>query len=410
MTACVVMAFGITGAWAVLQPSVPPPGWALEGLTTEVLVPGSAQAVAAAGDERYAWLLVDRLRFDQRRTTAQELEQALARLTGTGVESGEVAWVAHSDALLRREVEAPPGYLDLKSEILLTLGDPRWEPFLREPADVDWRHVTWGGVGRDGIVALSDPVVVDAVDATWLVPTDTVFGVVSGDEARAYPRRILVVHELVNDSLGGRRIAVPYCTLCGSAIPYVTDGVGELRTSGLLQRSNKLMYDVATESLFDQFLGVGVSGPQRGVALERLNVVVTTWQQWREAHPQTTTLARPPAGDRNLADDPYSGDFLGGRDTAGPIFPVGDRDSALADTVEVLGVQAPTGVAVAFPVDAVDQALMAGRTVQAGGVSLSREGGGLVARPIEGGPILPSHHAFWFAWSQFRADTLLWQG
>ena len=117
-------------------------------------------------------------------------------------------------------------------------------------------------------------------------------------EFRAYPRRIMEVREMVNDTLGGRDLGIPYCTLCGAAQAYFTDqlpaGVERpvLRTSGLLIRSNKVMYDVNTFSVFDTFLGKAVTGPlrDRGVQLKQASVVTTDWGTWKRTHPKTTVL------------------------------------------------------------------------------------------------------------------------
>jgi hypothetical protein len=363
---------------------------------------GSVPAAGSASDVRVAWPLVDLLRFRQDRRNIRDLEDALARLTAEEHDGDQPSWVAYSDLLLRWDVPAPPGYLDYKRAAYLAV-DPDWAPFFDDDADLDWRDVSWGGVFRDQIRALTDPQVTRADEAGWLRPDDVVFAVAVDGEARAYPKRILDVHELVNDTLAGQRIALPYCTLCGAAIAYRTNIGTELRTSGLLQRSNKLAYDVETQSLLDQFAGEFVTGPRRGERLERLAVTTTTWSQWRAAHPTTTVLARPADVDR------YDGDFLGDRDDAGPIFPVGERDARLPAQQPVLGVVSPRGVAVAFPVAEARAALRRGDTVAAGGVALRLDAGGLAARPSDGGPDLPAHEAYWFAWSQFHPGTLLWQ-
>ncbi|MGI8531383.1 MAG: DUF3179 domain-containing (seleno)protein [Geodermatophilaceae bacterium] len=59
----------------------------------------------------------------------------------------------------------------------------------------------------------------------------------------------------------------------------------ELRTPGLLLRSNKLMYDERSESLLDQFSGQALIGPLRAAAgtLQRFTVLMTAWQEWRTA-------------------------------------------------------------------------------------------------------------------------------
>jgi len=104
---------------------------------------------------------------------------------------------------------------------------------------------------------------------------------------------------MVNDTLGGRDLGIPYCTLCGAAQAYFTDqlpnGVERpvLRTSGLLIRSNKVMYDITSYSVMDTFKGTAVTGPllEKGIKLQQASVVTTTWGAWKNAHPKTTVLA-----------------------------------------------------------------------------------------------------------------------
>ena len=259
------------------------------------------------------------------------------------------------------------------------------------------------------IPALDDPGVTPAGEGGWYPDDGIVFGVVVGGDARAYPRNVMETHELVNDRLGGRQISVPYCTLCGSAEAFFTDGLPEglfapiMRTSGLLSRSNKVMYDLLSGSAFDTFTGRAVSGPlwEAGVHLERIPVVTSTWGAWKEAHPGTTIVARDGGIGRVYLDDP-----LGGRDDLGPIFPVGARDPRLEAQEQVLGVILDDGTPVAFPAAAAREALETGTEVELAGVELRLEGDGLIA--VAGGAQIPSKQSFWFAWSQFHPETLLW--
>ena len=96
-----------------------------------------------------------------------------------------------------------------------------------------------------------------------------------------------------------------------------------------------------------------------------------------------------------------------GRDDAGPIFPVGDVDPRLGVHDVVLGVVAADGRPVAFPVGAARLALEAGETVAVAGVALRTDAGGL--RAVNNGFEVSAHEAFWFAWSQFQPQTLLWE-
>jgi hypothetical protein len=92
-----------------------------------------------------------------------------------------------------------------------------------------------------------------------------VFGVAIGGQARAYPLRIVNWHEMVNDTIAGVPVSLAYCTLCGAAILFDARAPGRdtpftFGSSGLLYRSNKLMYDRQTGSLWNQFTGRPVLG------------------------------------------------------------------------------------------------------------------------------------------------------
>ncbi len=374
--------------------------------------------IGESGDVRVAWLLVDLMRFAADPGLLASVIDEASELLGIET-TGRSAWGDVTDHLIAWDVPEPPGFLDTKRELYSQVV-PAWAD-LMVPGAIDWRLVTWGGVGIDDrrydrtddpcrcIPAADNPEVSSADEADWLDDDAVVFGVTIGDESRAYPRRIMEVREMVNDTLGGRDFAMPYCTLCGSAQVYLTDEMPDgvdrpiLRTSGLLIRSNKVMYDLNTNSVFDTFRGDAVTGPlaELGLVLDQVPVVTTTWGDWRQAHPETTVLIEDLALGRDF-------DFRNGRDADGPIFPIGDADPRLPVHADVLGVVTESGP-LAFWVDGAIAALEAGRVVEAGGVSAVLDGGGV--RAVDGdGESLPSHQAFWFAWSQFHPETELWTG
>ena len=380
------------------------------------------------GDARLAWIMSDLLRFFYFGDIHDGSVSGFEKLTGVRVADDPVAerssWQSVTDHLIAWDLPAFPRYAEYKGR-LLTLVEPRWQPFFDDPdATIDWRFVSWGGVYIDDrelgdqlgcprgcIPALDDPAVTDAAGGSWYSDDGIVFAVVINGEARAYPRHMMEVHEMINDTLGGRRIGMPYCTLCGSAQAYFTDDVPDgvaqpvLRTSGLLSRSNKVMYDLVTKSVFDTFTGEAVTGPLReqGVVLNQATVVTTTWGEWKAAHPDTTILAEDGGIGRSYPLDP-----LRGRDDDGPIFPIGDADDTLGVHDQVFGVVLDDGTPVAFPVASAAAALKSGRDVELAGVTLRLDGGGVRAVDSAGNEI-EGHQAFWFAWSQFMPDTLLWQ-
>jgi len=179
-----------------------------------------------------------------------------------------------------------------------------------------------------------------------------------------------------------------------------------LRTSGLLSRSNKVMYDLRTQSVFDTFTGAAVSGPlqDQELILEETTVLRTAWGEWKAAHPDTTIIAEDGGIGRSYDLDP-----LDGRDDNGPIFPIGPADDRLPEQELVVGVIMPDGTRVAFPAAEARAILSVGDEVIAAGVELVADGGGLRAVDAATGDPIPSHEAFWFAWSQFHPTTELWQ-
>lgn len=379
----------------------------------------AVRTIGMSGDPRLLWYLHDLQRFTTQ-TSASIVIEAFEKLSNT--ELPDESFRVMGDRVLAWNLPAPPNYRLLKRDLFLLI-EPRWAPFF-DDADsaIDWRLVGWGGVFIDDrrdatkgqicprgcIPALDQPAVTNAEGGTWYPDDEFVFGIVIGQQARAYPKNIMEVHEMVNDTLGGRNIAIPYCTLCLSAQAYFTDDIEGfqplLRTSGLLSRSNKFMYDIATYSAVDTFTGEALSGPlfDAGVTLNQTTVVTSTWGAWREAHPNTTIIAEDGGIGRSYPPNP-----LRGRDDSGPIFPVGDVDPRLGVHDVVLGIVSTDETPVAFPVGSARLALTANEEVALAGVSLQMDAGGL--RAFIGSVESPAHEAFWFAWSQFYPNTLLWE-
>ena len=177
-------------------------------------------------------VISDMMRFAASPQALAELTLAATQLLGKTFEADN-AWHEVTNHLLAWNIPAPPDYLDYKSAIF-TLNIPGWDELFVE-GDIDWRLVSWGGVlidsraynktdarCRNCIPAIDNPQVSSADDASWLKDSDIVFGIEVNGETRAYPRRIMEVRELVNDTLGGRDLGIPYCTLCGAAQAFYT--------------------------------------------------------------------------------------------------------------------------------------------------------------------------------------------
>lgn len=151
------------------------------------------------------------------------------------------------------------------------------------------------GAEKGAIPAIREPTF---DDGGWLSPEDRGVGVALEGVARFYPLRVLDHHEIVNDALAGRPVAVTWCPLCGSARAFDREVDGTALTfevSGRLYRNDLVMEDEGTGSLWPQILGEALHGPLTGARLDRLPASVTTWRAWQATHPDTQVLARPAA-------------------------------------------------------------------------------------------------------------------
>ena len=194
-----------------------------------------------------------------------------------------------------------------------------------------------------GIHAIVDPAFADdwsgrTIDRKYLTEPasgslaadQTVIGVEAADRPRAYPVSVLFVHEIVNDDLGegGGPVLASFCPLCRSGLvasrviegsaatfavsgllwkaPRINEAAAELdgrvfgaETSGgetlpVRHAGNLVMYDDVTRSYWSQILATAICGPLTGTVLEIVPSTVSTWEDWRAAHPDTVVLLPPP--------------------------------------------------------------------------------------------------------------------
>ena len=240
--------------------------------------------------------------------------------------------------------------------------DPAFQRFFRPGLDYDIRpeEIVWGGVRVDGIPALDLPAHVPAASAGYLRDDDEVFGVEVNGDVRAYPLRILGWHEMFNDVVGGVPVSLAYCTLCNAGILFEGDhedrealGVEEPFTfgsSGFLYRSNKLMYDRQTDSLWNQFTGKPVAGTLRGsgVSLTIRPVVITTWKAWKAQHPDTRVLSLETGHVRDYGSGVVYRDYFASSELMFPAL--GDESRKLDHKDQVFGLRL-TGGSKAWPLD-----------------------------------------------------------
>jgi hypothetical protein len=221
---------------------------------------------------------------------------------------------------------------------MLSRIDPGFGDFLRDeyPSRIRSEEIMWGGVPIDGIPPLENAPMIAGSEADYLLDEEPVFGVVVNGEARAYPLRIVDNHEMANDIIGGVPVSIAYCTLCGAAIAY--DGRGPegeditFGTSGFLYRSNKLMYDRPTRTLWNQLTGEPVLGElaDEDIKLEILPIGLSAWAEWLALHPDTLVLDRETGVYPGEFYEPgvLYGEYFAAEET---MFPVWQRSDLLAD-------------------------------------------------------------------------------
>lgn len=175
---------------------------------------------------------------------------------------------------------------------------------------IDFSSVMSGGPPRDGIPPIDDPSFLPVSEASGLDAKEPVMSVAIDGQARAYPLRIMIWHEIVNDILAGRPIAVTYCPLCNAAIVFertIEGAVTSFGTTGKLRNSDLIMYDRETESWWQQFTGEAIAGARTGTTLKVIPSRLESWQSFRERFPDGQVLVPGNPGLRDYGRNPYAG-------------------------------------------------------------------------------------------------------
>jgi hypothetical protein len=271
------------------------------------------------------------------------IDRTIAGLTGEEPGKSWTEWMLWQQA--HPEITPYAGFDAFKADLMAVI-DPDFREFLKPGVEHEIRleEIVWGGVRKDGIPALTNPKLAPAADATYLEDDELVFGVEINGDARAWPLRILDWHEMLNDVVGGVPVTLAYCPLCGSGILYDArvpgyDAPFVFGSSGFLYRSNKLMYDQATHSLWNQFTGRPVVGPLAGsgIELEVLPVTIASWRDWRARHPETRALSLDTGYQRDYSPGQPYGDYFASPDLMFPML-VPDQRLAPKDYIFALRV------------------------------------------------------------------------
>jgi Protein of unknown function (DUF3179) len=187
---------------------------------------------------------------------------------------------------------------------------------------VSFAEIKSGGPRRDGIPPIDHPrfeQLAGGKPSGWaarLADVEPVISLAVGDDARAYPLRVLTWHEIVNDVVGERPVAVTYCPLCNTAIVFdrTSDGqILDFGTTGKLRHSDLVMYDRQSESWWQQFTGEAIVGTRSGQKLRILPSRLESFARFRERHPDGRVLVPNNPAARNYGANPYVGYDATGR-------------------------------------------------------------------------------------------------
>jgi hypothetical protein len=311
-------------------------GELLEKLTngSEGDVDIALQQIIAADDVRFIAVLIELMRADQiglvRNVNYNNLINSLEELSEQELGDNWLAWVEWYGST---DIEPHHVFTSWKGSLLSKI-DPQFAGFLKDdhPSRIRVEEIQWGGVLVDGIPALDNPLMISADEANYLESSEPVFGITLNGDARAYPLRILDWHEMANDVVGGEPVSLAYCTLCGAGIAFdgrASDGrTFTFGSSGFLYRSNKLMYDRETRTLWNQLTGEPVLGvlADEDLRLSILPVVLTSWSDWLEQHPETQVLSLDTGYQRPYELGAAYGDYFSYDET---MFPVWQRSQEL---------------------------------------------------------------------------------
>jgi len=264
-------------------------------------------------------------------------------------------------------------------------------------------------VNRECIPSIDNPAFESVEQAdTWLKDSDTVFGLDYNGLVRAYPKRIMSWHEIVNDQFAEIPVAVTFCPLSGASTAFirkVNDKETEFGMSPYIYNSNMIMYDRKTGNLWQQINYEAIVGDaaRRNEFLQWINIADATWGEWKAAHPDTEVLKRPDNSDRDYDRYPY-GSYEENTEIR---FGASDSDKRLHPKDVIYGVKI-ANTAKAYLKPTVELAGTFEDNV--GGVSILVEkakDGSLVITNEETGDELLTQRAFWFVWSTFNPNTPL---
>ena len=173
---------------------------------------------------------------------------------------------------------------------------------------ISFSEIRSDGATRDSIPPIDEPKFQLVREVRDVGPLEPVISVVIGGDARAYPLRILLYHEIVNDTVGGVPVLVSYCPLCNSGVVFdrrLGARTLEFGNTGRLRHFDMVMYDRNTESWWQQFLGEAIMGELSGRRLKMIPARLESLQRFQARAPEGRLLIPPRRAARPYGKTPY---------------------------------------------------------------------------------------------------------
>ena len=185
-----------------------------------------------------------------------------------------------------------------------------WEQTDFTKTIIEFSEIQQGGPPKDGIPAIDKPEFTALSEVKNIGDKEPVITLNIGDEARAYPLRVLIWHEIVNDRFGDIPVTVTFCPLCNSSIVFdrrVGDRILDFGTTGMLRNSDLVMYDRQTQSWWQQFTGEAIVGALLKTRLTMIPSRIESFENFKHRFPQGKVLIPNNTSMRDYGVNPYAG-------------------------------------------------------------------------------------------------------
>ena len=174
---------------------------------------------------------------------------------------------------------------------------------------IKFEDILSGGPSKDGIPSIDNPIFKPIAEIKNIGANEPVIGLEINGDSRAYPLRVLMWHEIVNDTVGGTPVTVTFCPLCNAAIVFERTVKGktlDFGTTGLLRNSDLVMYDRQSQSWWQQFTGTAIVGSMLGTELKVIPARLESFANYKKRFPKGKVQVPNNPGFRNYGGNPYT--------------------------------------------------------------------------------------------------------